>query len=93
MENTSHIAKRKAAYRYIKCVVNRIPQPSVDEITELADVLGGVYGLKDALKGLREEILDPTDQLIKALSDFVGPTVSDSEISAKLIDPFKPGSQ
>lgn len=92
MENEMRIEKRRAAYKYIKDVANRIPQPSVDEITELADVLGGKFGLKDALRGLREGTLDPTEQLVKAFKDFVGPTVSGFEISANLIEPFKPDS-
>lgn len=83
------IEKRRTAYTYIKHVVDRIPQPSIDEITELADVLGGKFGLKDALRALREGKADPTEQLIEAFSDFVGPTVPDFEISANLIEPFK----
>lgn len=92
MENASHIAKRKAAYKYIKDVVNRIPQPSVDEITELADVLGGTFGLKDDLRALREGILDLTEQLVKAFKDFVGPTVPEFDIVSNLIEPFKSDS-
>lgn len=92
MENEIRIKRRRVAYEYIKHVVNRIPQPSVDEITELADVLGGTFGLKDDLRGLREGRLDPTARLVKVFKDFVGPIVADFEISAELIEPFKPDS-
>jgi hypothetical protein len=97
MENEMRVKKRRLVYEYIKNTVNRItvghrPQRSVDEITELADVLRGKFGLKDALRGLKDGTSDPTDQLIEAFTDYVGQTVPDFEISANLIEPFKPDS-
>lgn len=89
MNNNAIIEKRKSAYRYIRDVVDRVPKSSPDEITALANVLGGKFGLKEALKGLRDGTQDPTVQLINAIKDFLGPTVSDSEISAVMINPFK----
>lgn len=93
MENTSLVDKRKAAYKYIKDVVDRIPAHPIDEITELANVISGKFGMKDDLRVLKEGTSNPTERLIQTVKDFVGPTVPDFEISAKLIEPFKPSSQ
>ena len=83
------IEERKKAYRYIKLVVDRIPAYTTDEITALADVLGGRFGLKDDLRALRDGDSNPTDILINAVRDLLGPTVPDFEISANLVEPFR----
>ncbi len=90
MENANLIESRKKAYEYIKYLVGRvstIPEHLTDEVTYLADGLSGKFGLKDALKNLKEGKTDPTEQLKKAVKNFDN-RVQDSEIDRYLVDPF-----
>jgi hypothetical protein len=86
------IGDRKKAYGYIRAVViNRVnfvrSSPIVSDV-DLADVLGGTFGLKDDLKSLREGKSDPSQRLIKAFKDLVGPIVHEDEIDSYLVTPF-----
>jgi hypothetical protein len=85
-------AKRIEAYEYIRATIcDRlgVPTDTPDLVTELADKLGGKFGLKDSLKALREGKANPTAQLVEAFKSLFLPVIAESEINSYLIDPFK----
>lgn len=86
--NKVRISNRKKAYDYIKKAVNSKIR-SVTSDTDLADVLGGQFGLKDSLKSLREGKSDPSPRLIVAFKELFGPTISKGEVNSYLVEPFK----
>lgn len=90
MQERKRVKSRKAAYRWIKSLFG-IPESVQDEITVLADALGGQFGLKDNLRALRDGIADPSPQLIDALKNksMIGPQIPQKDIEANLLDPFK----
>ena len=49
MQERKRVESRKAAYGWIKRLFG-IPESTQDEITVLADALGGQFGLKDNLR-------------------------------------------
>jgi hypothetical protein len=86
------VAKRKEAYEYIRATICdrlEVSTDAPDIITELADKLGGKFGLKDSLKALREGKVNPTAQLVKAFKALFVPVIAESEINSYLVDPFK----
>ena len=91
LDNAQRINDRKRAYRFIRTEickrVSGIPLDPTD--TVLADVLGGTFGLKGALLGLREGTLDPSSKLVNAFKDSMQPLMSESTIDSYLVDPFK----
>jgi len=90
--NEVRIRNRERAYKYIRTVVNNRVSPSKDisiiSDTDLADVLDGIFGLKDDLRLLRAGKSDPSRRLIEAFRNFVGPTVPEFEIDSYLVTPF-----
>lgn len=94
MLNRNLVENRKLAFVWLKKIFG-IPESLADEITALADALGGQFGLKDALRGLRDGTLNPTEQLIDAVKNksFIGDFIPEADIQANLINPFKPEEQ
>lgn len=90
MQKRNCVESRKAAYGWIKKLFG-IPESVQDEITELADALGGQFGLKDNLRGLRDGTSNPSPQLIDALKNksMIGKQIPQEAIEASLIVPFK----
>ena len=82
---------RQEAYKFIKREIeslrSKIPE-GPNEIVQLNNALRGTEELVDILKGLKDGTLDPTEGLITAFKDFVGPLVSEDQIDAYLIKPF-----
>jgi hypothetical protein len=91
LDNAQRINDRKRAYRFIKReICNRVPRVPLDPTdTVLADVLGGTFGLKDALHGLREGMFDPSPKLVNAFKDLMKPLMQESTIDSYLVDPFR----
>lgn len=84
------VAKRKEAYEYIRTTICKglgVPPDASD--TELANQLGGIFGLKNSLKALREGKANPTTQLVEAFKALLLPFIAESEINSCLVDPFK----
>ena len=90
MEERNCVDRRKAAYGWLKSLFG-IPESVQDEVTALADALGGQFGLKDSLRGLRDGTSNPSSQLIAALKEksMIGEQIPQETIEANLIDPFK----
>lgn len=90
MQERKRVESRKAAYGWIKSLFG-IPESVQDEITVLADALGGQFGLKDNLRALRDGTSDPSSQLIDALKNksMIGKQIPQEAIEANLLDPFK----
>ena len=90
MQKGNCVESRKAAYAWVKKLFG-IPEPVQDEITVLADALGGQFGLKDNLSGLRDGTLNPSAQLIDALKNksMIGKQIPQKDIEVNLIVPFK----
>ena len=92
LDNARRINDRKRAYRFIKTEickgVSGVPLDPTD--TVLADVVGGTFGLKGALLGLREGMLDPSAKLVSAFKDLMGTQIPASTINSYLTVPFKP---
>jgi len=86
------MTSRKEAYEYIRATIcDRlgVPTDAPDIITELADKLGGKFGLKDSLRYLREGRDNPTAQLVEAFKSCFIPVIEESVIDSHLVDPFK----
>ncbi len=85
------VAKRKKAYEYIVITLSqppwRIPLPVSDG--RLADILGGIVGLTDSVRQLREGTHNPTNSLLTAFRAFVEGVVVDSTIDEHLVGPFQ----
>lgn len=92
VENKDLIANRIRAYEYIRATIcDRlgVPTDATDLVTELADKLGGKFGLKDSLTALREGKANPTPQLVEAFKSLFLPVIAEPEIDSYLVDPFK----
>jgi len=84
---------RKRAYVYIRemalkaIIVGRTPIE--DDVADTADILGGTFGLKDNLRGLKNGDENPSEQVVTAFKTLMGPTIVPDETDRFLVRPFE----
>ena len=86
------IIKRKEAYEYIKNTLRHPPWNIPLDISDaqLADVLGGTWGLETALVLLKEGKANPSPDLVKTFKALaISSVVPESRTDQYLVDPFR----